>query len=370
MIGIVGCGIVGLSVAEFLTRNGAQNVKILSTTRFPAASKAAAANLATKAQVFARDPHYALKLEGKKKYSAWLEMLLRESSFASQLSSLYRSGVGRDHFESKELTEKQWIRIRQDEASTQVRGLPEQKLRRIDDRTIECDDEAWVDAPVLLHLLETVCRQRGVEFFEADACEPESWSEELRSAKALVLCAGAGTVRILESWKSVELPPAFKKSLRWTFGGTLTIRGSGIVWDEGISLLECVGHGEPSKVTFSGFADTLYCSSVSIPCAFPDHPKSVSDPALQSLLFQKETIYRCVRQFFGVEPTDFDCEWRWGHRLGFGHKEWLIEPVPHSLPFLNGPLIVAAGMHKSGYLVAPMLGELVMQKLQGLLHCS
>ncbi|MEY4064645.1 MAG: hypothetical protein RIR26_853 [Pseudomonadota bacterium] len=365
MIVVVGSGIIGLSVAEFLTRSGERSVTIVSSSHFSPASQAAAANLATKAQAFARDPHFAIKLAGKMKYPEWLEKLRAESAFNGSLSSIYSCGVGRDLFESQELADRQWMRVRQDEAQIAAWGLPPQKLRRIDGQTIECDDEAWVDAASLLRMLESVCRKRGVVFHEADVRDIESWSRELQSAEAVVLCAGAGTVQILESWPSVELPPAFSKSLRWSFGGTLTIHDSGVQLGEGVALLEKVGSSEPSKVTFSGAHGTLFCSSVSIPCVFPHRPMSDGDPALQNISLQQDVVFRKVREVFGIEPQQKRWEWKWGHRLGFGHREWLVERVPHSLPHLKGPLVVAAGVHKSGYLAAPLMGELVMQKLQG-----
>ena len=66
---VVGRGIIGLSVAEVLSRT--LPVIVLFRDEPWMGSKAAAANLSTKAQVFARDPHFDLKLKGKSKYRSW-----------------------------------------------------------------------------------------------------------------------------------------------------------------------------------------------------------------------------------------------------------------------------------------------------------
>ena len=64
---IVGSGIIGLSVAEYFSRNN-PHVTVISNNNPLAGSYAAAANLATKGQLFGRDPHFQIKLDAKKIY--------------------------------------------------------------------------------------------------------------------------------------------------------------------------------------------------------------------------------------------------------------------------------------------------------------
>ncbi|MFZ9519677.1 MAG: FAD-dependent oxidoreductase [Silvanigrellaceae bacterium] len=366
---VVGKGILGLSIAEFFSRSGQVQVRVLSNAQRITASSAAAANLATKAQVFARDPHFELKIRGKKRYHDWLVRLRQEIGLANpeELSLVYHSAKGRDVFDDEESCSTQWRRVVQPPLEIIQRELESQSLFRVGETAIEYGDEAWIDARHILGLLEKVCRQRRVAFDECDATDLGGLKSNIGSCDHLILCAGAWTPGILSAWGLASEDRFFGKR-RWSWGGTLEIETSGRKIPEGVSLFEVVSSsGEPGKITFSGSNQVLFCSSISV---------KLRDLGLASIPNQKETLehvenqkirmIEVAEQFLGKKIGDFRHHFHWGMRLGFGHGELLVEnlslPAMHSI--VGKSLWVAAGAHKSGFLFAPCIGELVMQKMQ------
>ncbi|MBX9837541.1 MAG: NAD(P)-binding protein, partial [Silvanigrellaceae bacterium] len=108
---IVGSGILGLSVAEYLTREMFQgiDIKIITNNHKFSGSKAAAANLATKGQMFARDPHFELKLHGKKIYKNWIHNLIKEDNCSLSIDSIFKNGEGIDYFTSINNRDKHYL---------------------------------------------------------------------------------------------------------------------------------------------------------------------------------------------------------------------------------------------------------------------
>ena len=366
MIVVVGKGIFGLSVAEFLSRQRQNKIVVLASDEHVPASRAAAANLSTKSQVFARDPHFELKISGKKNYPEWLKSLCYESAGFSlgELKSSFVSSRGRDLFSSVELADRQWNRVVQPKSEISARGLPEQSVVRVGSQEIEYGDEAWVDASFLLNLLESVCRSRGVEFRNCDIADLANLEAECVDAQSLILCTGSQTPRILQAWNLSELPPSLGKSQRWSYGGTLAIDIPGWQMPDGISLLEYVSAEALEKVTFSGTYGKLYCSSVSVSCADKHHQNQPAEPDFFKIEAQQRSLISTLHKIFKIKLDLHEHHWRWGVRLGYGHRELVVEALPHTFSFLKGPLVVAAGAHKSGFLFAPEIGSLVGQKLQ------
>jgi hypothetical protein len=366
---VIGKGILGLSIAEFLSRSGQAQVQVLSSTACSAASSAAAANLATKAQVFARDPHFDLKIRGKKIYRQWLVDLRKECGEASpdDLSLVYCLATGRDVFDDANACNAQWQRVVQPVAEIVERGFQPQKIARSGECSIEYADEAWVDAQYLLALLEKVCRARGVVFDELDVAEVSDISAHVGHCDHLILSAGAWTPRILSAW-GADSNCGFLQKRRWSFGGTLEIETSARQIPENISLFEVVSElREPAKLTFSGNSRRLLCSSISVKCAdrgMSEIPSQIS--VAGQIALQQKHMTEVAQEILGCELNQVPHRFHWGMRLGFGHCELVVEQllVPALLPLVRKSLLVAAGAHKSGFLFAPCIGEIVMQKMQ------
>lgn len=364
---VVGRGIIGLSVAEYLSRNRSQDVIVLASERFPPASLAAAANLATKSQVFGRDPHFELKLSGKRQYAQWLSSLCSESGTHSStdVTHFFRSGPGLDFFDLREQADQQWNRVVQPEDEIIARGLSSQKILRRDDFTIEYADEGWVDAKFLLQLLESVLRSRGVQFKDVDVSQFENVKSVCTSLKALIVCAGSMTPSILSAWGLVEFPKSMQKRRRWSFGGTLEIDLPYWQLPEDGVLLEYVTEMPIGKVTISGTSGRFFCSSVSMTCSEEEASHLPILPEVQVIEQQKEQMLRVLRDRMSLDIESVSHRWRWGWRLGFGHSELVIDRIPQLFSDFRGSLMVVAGAHKSGFLFAPSIGFLVGQKLQG-----
>jgi len=367
MIIVIGRGVLGLSVAEFLSREGKHSVLVCSDEQFPEASAAAAANLSTKGQLFARDPHFQLKLQSKVIYPLWLKAMAEELEAKGQgwnHTTHYFCSKGRDTFETKGLADKQWRRIAQPIDELKSRGLSQQPVSRLSELSIEYDGEAWVDAVYLLRILEAVCRSRGVQFLHQDVHEFSTLLKLSNKISDIVVCAGSYSPQILGSWGCSDL--LFGKGLKFrcSYGGTLYADAPSWALPEDISLLEFVGETSPEKVTISGTFQRLYASSVSVSCPYETSFLNLTAHEQRSVESQKQVVKELIQKQFGLNLNALKHEWRWGWRLGFGHRELLVEQVLDRPEGFGGRIIMAAGAHKSGYLFAPMIGSLVGQKLQ------
>lgn len=369
-IAILGKGILGLSIAEYLSRSGEFQVDILSSENYACASSAAAANLATKAQMFARDPHFALKLQGKNDYRQWLAGLRREDGAAQpdDLSALYVAGFGRDLFADEAACTAQYKRVLQPSEDLAARALLLQSISRPSACELEYGGEAWVHAGGLLELLERVCRRRGVSFSECDAMQENDFFAAARNADGLVLAAGATTPQILSAWNVRHEGELFRKSRRWSLGATLEIENPHWSMPAGVSILEVVpAKGALTKLAFSGVGGRLFCSSVSVKCADKGFARPPEEAECAMIELQKKLVRQLVFENFSFYPEQFRHHFRWGLRLGFGHSELMIESLSVPACFASSrikSLVVAAGAHKSGFLFAPRIGELVLQKVQ------
>jgi glycine/D-amino acid oxidase-like deaminating enzyme len=369
-IAVVGKGILGLSIAEYLSRTDKVQVAVFSSENHGRASSAAAANLATKAQRFARDPHFALKLQGKNNYQQWLSELRREDGAAEpeELSGLYVAGLGRDLFADEAACAAQFRRVLQPPEQLAARALPLQSISRPFGCALEYDGEAWVHAGRLLDLLERVCRRRGVSFSECDAMRESDFLSAVKDVDRLVLAAGATTPQILSVWGVQHEGELFRKSRRWSMGATLEIENPNWSMPAGVSILEVVpAQGVLTKLAFSGFAGRLFCSSISVKCADKGFAHQPDDAKRAMIELQQKQLRELVFETFSFYPEEFRHQYRWGLRLGFGHSELLIESLAVPASFYSTrikSLTVAAGAHKSGFLFAPRIGELVLQKVQ------
>lgn len=371
MIVVIGRGVLGLSVAEYLSRQGGHSVLVCYDDRFSLASAAAAANLSTKGQLYARDPHFELKLQSKAQYPDWLAAMVGELGNRGQhwdCSSHYLNASGRDIFQTKARADKQWDRITQPLSELKNRGFARQPISRPTEVSIEYEDEAWVDALYLLELLEAVCRSRGVQFLQQDVRDFSHLNNLDEEVTDIIVCAGGYSPHILEAWGCADALGGQGRKLRCSYGGTLCVKQPGRILPEGIALLEYINDDSPEKVTLSGNSHQLFASSVSLPCVYQTSFLNLGQDDHLNVERQKQVVMAVVENQLGLKTDSLNHEWRWGWRLGFGHRELLVERIAASPQGFKGRIVLAAGAHKSGFLFAPLIGSLVGQKLQSSLE--
>ena len=224
---VIGCGILGLSSAHALARAG-QDVAVVSSPQWPRASVAAAANLALKAQSFARHPHFALKLRMRERYAEWLKEVGQESGSLVP----FRQGRGIALFDSVEASDTQWRRVLQPESDVRARGLPPQGVSRLpsgehDSWTLCYEREGWVDALALLSALEAACLSHGVRFIERQVDSWQGMSDIVDENTRVLVCAGAGTPRLLQVLELEASAPPLRTRLarpRWSAGSVFVSR--------------------------------------------------------------------------------------------------------------------------------------------------
>ena len=405
---VVGKGILGLANAEYFSRSavrselGLENIVVVScnSQRSPG-SAAAAANLATKGQLFARDPHFALKLEGKKTYRSWLQSLLSEcnsdlkhesfnNNLQVDLNSIFRAGVGRDYFASEHDAAKQYERVFQGAEELKARGFLNNTIYRKTPTTLNYLNEAWVDASALLALLEAVCRGRGVQFLEKNICHEDHLKEIIlecgfKAAETqLLLCPGAGILELLETL-GMHRPPELRRSLRMSLGSIVVYSdsrfaplnvapsqfnagsGANVLFDcEKDVLLEDVSSNFESKVTLSGGARELIASSTTVKIeparVTSENVQSAQMPltqdaesAVEKAVSALDTQAREFARRLGKSEPLGKAEVRTGVRVGFGHQEIVITKLIEKWNTCCVSLCV--GAHKSGFLFAPVVGE-------------
>lgn len=368
MIVVVGAGVLGLSVAENLSRLQGERVMVCSHAAYPEASLAAAANLSTKGQLYARDPHFAFKLSGQALYPQWLSDLQAELGRNGQSwdwSNHFKRAKGRDIFPTREQADRQWRRVLQPQQELHARGFQRQLIERAADCTIEYDNEAWIDSAFLLRLLEAVCRSRGVEFCQVDVCQRDFILSLNQQPRAVIVCAGSYSPKVLNSWGRLQLSAGgVARKLRLSYGGTLVVECSGWSLPSEIALLEFVGDCAPTKITLSGTQERLFASSVSIPCLGTNASQVLSDSDREAVRQQMNAVSSTLKERLNLDVDSLTSTWRWGWRLGFGHRELVVEDIEHQIDGYHGQIVLAAGAHKSGFLFAPEIGSLVRQKLQ------
>lgn len=356
---IIGSGILGLSVAEYLTRSKIfpSEVKIISNENRLAGSLAAAANLATKGQLFARDPHFHLKLEAKKYYRTWLENLLEELNTKDvTLDSIFCCATGVDHYLSEEQQKKQCKRVKQNNEELQKRNLPTDSILIGENNTVIYKDEAWVDALQLLKILKKVLIKRSVKFEQA-TFDKEIYSNIVQENKCknIIFCTGAWTKDLIKNL-SITVPVEMTKE-RLSIGSTFY--GENLIYLNNHALIEKNADDLKTKVTFSGNNKKQFLSSttVKIKNIGYNYQNELNIANLKLIALAKEYQVNNVITI----PNEKNLNKTDGYRVGFGHSEIIISELFDNCH--NIKKIVCAGAHKSGYLFAPVIGAKVQNFL-------
>ena len=367
---IIGAGILGLALAEFFSRTPEHgSITIVDGGFALSGSQAAAANLATKGQQFARDPHFELKLRSKKIYASWLQKLIDEAqTFGAHLSlaEMFRQGEGLDIFKNVTDRDHQFQRVEQPPEQLEKLGLPTNAICKLHETQIQYQDEAWVDASILMQLLRLVLENRGVKFIEECLDERSLLSEKMHLLKErdpILVCTGAWTLEFLQSME-LSLPAALQKSRRLTVGSTVSLKKRSQSPD--FCLVDLVGHAGRTKVTLSGNDEETHVSSTTLRI---ENKESFDEEMRKTLQTLDDTMLNSALQF--MQGTDAPVEEGFAHedilhhktgmRIGFGHSELVAVKLDET--FEGHPLLVCAGAHKSGFLFAPVIGEVISQVL-------
>lgn len=357
---IIGSGILGLSIAEYLTRTtiDPSSLKIISNEHKLAGSNAAAANLATKGQLYARDPHFHLKLEAKKIYRSWLENLLNELNKQEiSLDSFYKNGWGIDYFYSKENKEKQYNRVKQCEEELKKRNLPNNSILSQKENIILYKDESWVDAHILLDILRKVLLKRKVKFENIEInYEIYKKLNNSEKYKNIIFCTGAWTKDLLKKL-NIAVPSIMEKQ-RLTFGSTFSSKNLTDLKE--YSLVEKVSADLKNKVTISGSKNRNYISSTTVKISEIENLENLKELNVannQLLKLAEQQMLNCpfyLTENNTIKQLD-------GVRVGFGHSEIVLTQL--SDQNLAVRKFVCAGAHKSGYLFAPVIGAKLQKML-------
>jgi hypothetical protein len=359
---IVGSGILGLSVAEYLSFQG-KSVSIISNYNSLAGSYAAAANLSTKGQQFARDLHFQLKLEGKKNYPNWIHRLKNEIHENDE-KNIFNLGIGIDDFENSTDRDKHLKRVSQDKSILEQKNLDLNAIFKNDNDQIIYKDEAWIDAEFLLNLLNKVLDKRGVQFLSGNFSKDylnQIFNKKPESECRIILCTGAWTKALMNNlnW---PIPTSLNKSERSTIGSTFFsnsdfysfIKRKELKIDN-IALYEKVSSDFKYKVTFSGNEGQLFLSSSSLKMTVENELEYY-----QKMLSQKND--EILKFALGNEELDANSfRIKSGVRVGYGHSELVVEKI--SLIDKQFKAYLCCGAHKSGFLFAPVIGEMLYSLL-------
>ncbi len=366
---IVGSGILGLSVAEFLSREMfyGNEIQIITTQHKYSGSKAAAANLATKGQLFGRDKHFQLKIDGKRQYPKWISMLLNETQKGKLIDEVYRCGLGLDYFTSQEKREKHFNRVKQKDEELKKRNFLNNSIIKVAENKIMYADEAWVDANFLLFTLNDVLLKRGVEFIKSEFnMERLHHLLSLNDSKFLIFCTGAWTKSLLNDL-NIKLPRQMEeKQERLTIGSTYY--GNEVLnnFAQKFVLHEIVSSNLKEKVTFSGNSFKHIISSSSLKLSnlsdFNENDLEIKNINLldvaKNFINDSPYLKNNLEIKFGKNISKLD-----GFRVGYGHSEIILEKLEVSNTKITA--IVCAGAHKSGYLFAPVVGSVMQNLLLG-----
>lgn len=363
---IVGSGILGLSVAEFLSRKIflGSDIQIITNLHKYSASKAAAANLATKGQLFGREKHFQLKLEGKRQYFKWISLLLNETQNITPIDTVYKNGFGVDYFTSQDNREKHFNRVKQNDDELFKRGFPNNSIIKIEENKINYVDEAWIDAQFLLSLLKDILIKRRVSFIQSDFGTNE-YHHLLKSSekKSLIFCTGVWTKYLLNKL-DIKLPHQMLKQERITIGSTYF--GDNILnnFDQKFILHEIISDNLKEKVTFSGNKNKQFISSSTLKLnsinELEENSLALEKKNIELLNLAKNTSYNST---FLKDSKEINITKLNGVRVGFGHSEIVLEKL--NIPNTKINAIVCAGAHKSGYLFAPVVGFMMQNLLLG-----
>ncbi|RDB37232.1 FAD-dependent oxidoreductase [Spirobacillus cienkowskii] len=358
-ITVVGSGIIGLSVAEFLSKNNSfKNIQIISEDHQYSGSKAAAANLATKGQLYGRDKHFQYKINSKKIYSNWIESLIKEINLKIQLEDVYKCGYGIDYFTTVENRDKHFNRVMQNTEELIKRNITELSIIKLGENKIQYKDESWVNAKLLLNILNKVLILRGVNFIK-DKFDYSTINKILThgTKNTIIFCTGAWTKSLLTNL-GFQLPKKMQQKERLTFGTTFFGQNIFENFNNDFVLQEIVSENLKNKVTFSGNSNCHYLSSSSIKI---NDINFVDEEFLKN---KNEEILNLSKVSISNSPVlknDSIINKMQGYRVGYGHEELVVEKIYSNDQNLN--IFVCAGAHKSGYLFAPVVGS-ILQNLQ------
>lgn len=363
MIAVVGSGVLGLAVAEYLSRR--QPVVVISNEHPLTGSRAAAANLATKAQLFGRDAHFQLKLRARKMYRHWLGAMLAECGRGDfDLEGVFCEGAGLEFFHSSAACQRQLERVLQPANELTSRGLGTQPFQKTSETSLCYFNEAWVDASFCLNLLTEVLKKRNVSFVYENVVQHAQSINALKASyqvSQVVFCTGAWTTDVL-----AHFGLALQGSKRLTVGTTLVknfnflqVVNSAVLTAFGqpsvatpVALCEFHDVDVKNKVVLSGSCSQTFLSSTSERLA----SLADSSAAIDSLLVANARLENTADFYFKQLPETTLV--KTGVRVGFGHTELVVKRLTHDV-------IVCCGAHKSGFLFAPVVGPLVSSPAVG-----
>lgn len=361
---IIGSGIIGLSIAEYFSR---QNVKatIISNDNPLSGSYAAAANLATKGQMFGRDPHFQIKIDAKKIYPTWIKQLIDEyelkhlNKFPQNINSFFRMGKGLDVFHNHSERNLHLKRVLQNTDELLFRNLPIDSIVPYEENSIIYKDEGWIDATLLISLLKAILKKRAVNFINKSFSKMDLQEIFNQNGENLIIfSAGAWTKQLL---KELELPlsSGFNKPERLTIGSTFTTQHTYSSVLNDFVLYEKVSQFSlKKKVTLSGNSLNQYISSSTVKIKSLSHFENVNSFYKNELNKKNEELILLAKGSI-ADVQDGRLE-KIGLRVGYGHSEILIEPL--NILNENTRAIVCCGAHKSGFLFAPLLGEKIEEE--------
>lgn len=340
---VVGTGILGLAAAEFLSRRG-HNVTVVSNEKSEAGSQAAAANLGIKGQQFARDRYFAHKLRGRALYPTWLERLCYEVGAQDLLTpSFFRVGRGCDCFTSPEQARAHFSRVWQDPLELLDRGLSSDTIRLGDANTILYEGEAWVDGQRLMTLIRQVLASRNVEFVLSDF---ETFYSDAKF-KHYVICAGAFSKSLLQRL-GLPQPKGFQQKERITYGSTFYLDRA---FASQFTLVE--NSTAQTKFTLSGNETRTYFTS--------SHQRStdlVQPSQIDALLIEASQEFMAAVRDCAMVTLSGERSFS-GVRVRYGQSELVVERLGGTQ---ERSVVVCTGAHKSGFLYAPVVGELILNE--------
>ncbi|WP_186648047.1 FAD-dependent oxidoreductase [Fluviispira vulneris] len=357
-ISIIGSGILGLSIAEYLSRDkkNGTDIQIISTNNTLAGSYAAAANLATKGQLYGRDKHFQVKLDAKKCYQNWIENLLKEVKSEQNIKTVFKIGLGVDFFTSEFNRDKHYRRVKQNDDELRNKNLPIDFILKEGKRKIIYQQEGWVNSFILMQLLTDVLSKRKVNFINKQFTKIDlDKLSEVGHKHNIIFCTGAWTELLLRDLE-IPIPEQMKKTKRMTVGTTFYGKNIFENYSEDYVLMEKIAENMKTKVTMSGPIENQSISSSTL---------KINDINIfnETELFEKnKELIKLCSESFANEPyltkTNIkNLEYKTGVRIGYGHSELVIEKLNLKSEHTTG--YVCAGAHKSGFLFAPMVGTLL-----------
>ena len=344
---IIGSGIVGLSLAEYFSRDTANTVILNSSKEdLLAGSLAAPANVSLKSQVTARQKHFNYKIQAQTLYSKWIRNLEQESSPSEEQGiKIFRQGRSLEFFETEKLKEEQYLRV------TKNASHDPQKIRMLSHK-IEYDDEIYVSGSELLKLLKEVLQKRLNFRFDFTLLSRKNTSFLFADFEKVFFCTGAWTFQLLEE---LGIKEGLNFKPRYSLGLSLSFRAKKSILRDYV-LIDMVKK-ESQKSTLSGREGQFcYLSSFSRKLinlnnldTFSQDLKAEGLSALES--FQKE----------GFIDSISDISYLFGVRMRLNHEELSIQHI--CSPDINTRLYFCSGFHKSGFYYAPIIGEVVQNFL-------